>query len=58
MVSEDSRVPSKWIESFLLIDRTCRIVTALHIHARTVHSGCLMTFGERVAQDTNGVSSK
>jgi hypothetical protein len=46
------------LQSFLLIGRTWRIITSLCVHARIVHSGCITTFKERVAQDTNGVSSK
>ena len=43
MVSEDSEL-RLGVRPFLLIDRTCRIVTAL-------------TLQERVAQDSTGVSS-
>ena len=43
MVSEDSQTVNEAPESFLLIDRTWRIVTALS--------------RERVAQDTYGFSS-
>ena len=45
------------LQPFLLIDRTCRVITALYVHARIVLSGCITTFSELVAQDTYGVPS-
>ncbi len=45
------------VQPFLLIDRTWRIFTSPNVHARSIRSGCITTFWERVAQDSYGVSS-